>query len=87
MRHPARKPIPNPLLRDARRWLFIASIGGMLALGLVIMLFGPLTVWSNSSSSIGIAVVVLEVLIVAAGLGWLALLVWRGDRGTGRSGR
>ena len=75
---PDHRPISDPMVRDARRWLFVASAGGMIALSLLIMLFGPLTVWSDNSSTIGIAVVALEILIVGAGLAWLVLLMWRG---------
>lgn len=72
----------NALLTRWRNWLFVAFVGGLIVLGLAIMVIGPATVWNDNWSAIGIAVVAFEIVIVLAGVGWLALLVTSKRRGS-----
>tara|TARA_Y100000052_G_scaffold27554_2_gene36262 strand:+ start:8293 stop:8544 length:252 start_codon:yes stop_codon:yes gene_type:complete len=58
-----------------RKWIYAAFIGGASAVAFALMMIGPFTVANDNTSAIGIAVVVVEALLLAAGLTWFTLLV------------
>lgn len=62
------------LLTSGRRWTFRVLAGSLSVLTLAVMLFGPVTVMDDNHSLIGISVVAIEFLVLAVGLGWLAML-------------
>ncbi|MCT8266562.1 hypothetical protein NYQ83_04690 [Afifella sp. JA880] len=58
-----------------RRALFWLFVGGLIVLGAVMMLLDPLLVLGDTSTNLGISIVVFEIVLLIAGLSWLALLV------------
>lgn len=62
------------LLTSGRRWAFRVMAGSLSVLTLAVMLVGPVTVMDDNHSLIGISVVAIQFLVLAVGLGWLALL-------------
>ncbi|WP_034491857.1 hypothetical protein [Afifella pfennigii] len=58
-----------------RRALFWLFIGGLIVLGTIMMLLDPILVFGDTSTNLGISIIAFEILLLIAGIGWLALLV------------
>jgi len=70
------------LLTKGRRALMKGQGTVLVGVALLAMIAGPLTVMNDNWSSIGIGIVITEMLVLSAGLIWLAML-----SGASRSGR
>ncbi|GAB2204959.1 hypothetical protein ROS1_17750 [Roseibium sp. ROS1] len=63
------------MLTSGRRWTFRLIAGLMSAVALALLIAAPATVLADNWSMVGIAIVVSEIIVLAAGLTWLALLI------------
>lgn len=73
------------LLTSGRRWTFRVLTAVLSGVALALMIVGPLMVWADNWTMIGISVVAAEIVVLFGGLAWLAMLTLSRRRDPSRS--
>ncbi|GAB2185117.1 hypothetical protein [Roseibium sp. LAB1] len=63
------------MLTSGRLWTFRLIAGLLSVVALALLIAAPATVLADNWSMIGISIVVSEIIVLAGGLTWLALLI------------